>query len=70
MLIIRPPPSYTHALQAVTTLTTTIHSLITEFLQGTEIPCPALFAEVCNGFSSLASLDNIDTKAYRSRMFL
>jgi hypothetical protein len=47
-----------------------IYSLITNFLQGSGIPCPTLFAEVQDGFSSLVSLDKIDTKSFRPRMFL
>jgi len=68
--ILQPPPPDTHALQAATTITVTVHSLIADFLRGSGIPCPTLFAEVCGGFSPLASLDKIDTEAYRSRMFL
>ena len=69
-IIQRPPPSYTHALQAATDSTVTLYSLITNFLQGSGSPCPALFAEVCDSFSSLVSLDTIDTPAFRSRMLL
>lgn len=70
IIIPRPPPSYTHALQAATDSTVTLYSLITNFLQGSGSPCPALFAEVCESFSPLVSLDTIDTPAFRSRMLL
>jgi len=43
----------------------TLHSLPAAILQGSEIPCPALFAKVCNRFSPLVNLDLIDTAAFR-----
>jgi hypothetical protein len=49
---------------------TTIQSLIRKFFQGSGIPCPSLFAEVQDSFSSLVSIDKADAKAFRSQMFL
>ena len=51
-------------------MTTTIYTLIEDFLQGSGIPCPTLFAEVRDSFSSAISLDMVDTAAFRSRVFL
>ncbi len=58
------PPPYTHALQAAAGITHTVQSLITDFLQGSGLPCPALFAEVCDSFSPLVSLDTVGSPAF------
>ena len=44
-------------------------SLITFFLKGIGVPCPALFADAKPHFSRCVDLSNIDQDGFRSRMF-
>ena len=68
LIILRPLPLFAHELQNAAGINTTFRSLIVTFLQGSGIPCPILFAEVSDSFTSLVNLDSIDTPAFRSRV--
>ena len=68
--ILRPLPLFTHELQTAAGINTTFRSLLISFFQGSGIPCPTMFANICDGFSSLVDLDLINTPAVRCRAFL
>ena len=54
---------------AVGNPTLTYETLFTDFLQGQGIPCPTHFACIAGTFSSIIDLSQIDSPAFRSRMF-
>ena len=72
-LQIQPPSSQwrsqLHA--ALSDNTFSFESIITDFLNGTGIPCPRLFADAKTHFNRLVTfeLSNIDQDSFRSRMF-
>jgi hypothetical protein len=49
--------------------TLTYETLFTDFLKGQGIPCPTLFADAAGTFNSIIDLSQIDSPAFRSRMF-
>ena len=58
---------YIHA--AVGNPTLTYETLFTDFLKGYGIPCPTHFATVAGTFNSIIDLSQVDSPAFRSRMF-
>lgn len=47
----------------------TYETLFTDFLKGCGIPCPTHFATVSGTFSSIIDLSQVNSPAFRSRMF-
>ena len=56
---------------ALSNNTSSFESLVTDFLNGTDIPCPRLFADAKTHFNRLVEfeLSNIDENSFRPRMF-
>jgi len=72
-LRIQPPSTQwqTQLHAALSDYTSSFESLITDFLKGTGIPCPGLFADAKTHFNRLVELElsNIDRDGFRPRMF-
>ena len=49
--------------------TLTYETLFTDFLKGYGIPCPIHFATVAGTFNNIIDLSQINSPAFRSRMF-
>ena len=54
---------------AVSNPTLTYETLFTDFLRGYGIPCPTHFAAVAGTFNSIIDLSQVNSPAFRSRMF-
>jgi hypothetical protein len=54
---------------AVGSPTLTYETLFTDFLKGHGIPCPTHFADVAGTFNSIIDLSQVDSPAFRCRMF-
>ncbi|KDQ49089.1 hypothetical protein JAAARDRAFT_143923 [Jaapia argillacea MUCL 33604] len=55
--------------EALGTSDHTFSSLLTDFLEGTGIPCPHLFADHTDHFDRIINLAEVDTPGFRARMF-
>ena len=65
----QPPPGFIRELAAALS-GVTVPDLITNFLQGTGAPCPALFELLKEGFSSLIDFNKVDDPSFRPQVFL
>jgi hypothetical protein len=54
---------------AVGNPTLTYETLFTDFLKGHGIPCPTHFADAAGTFNSIVDLSQVDSPAFRCRMF-
>ena len=58
-----------HAMVALNDLGANFTSLVTDFLQGSGVPCPHLFDEAKIYFNKIVDLSQIDADGFRARMF-
>jgi hypothetical protein len=71
-LDIRPPAAHftSQLIQLAGDQTASFSGLLCNFLRGSGVPCPGLFAAVQNGFDSVIDLSQIDSTGFRARMFV